>query len=145
MREVIYNQSERVCRWVGERVNEEDFGPGAVGIGLVKDNELIAGVVFNRYTLTDIYMHVAITNEGGGLTRKFITCCFTYPFIQLGVNRVTGLVRSDNLPAQRFDEHLGFKREGLIRQACEDGTDLIVYGMLRSECRWIAKETNHET
>jgi hypothetical protein len=25
----------------------------------------------------------------------------------------------------------------LIRMGCEDGTNMILYGMLRSECRWL--------
>jgi RimJ/RimL family protein N-acetyltransferase len=46
-------------------------------------------------------------------------------------------VREDNLDAQRFDEHLGFKREGLVRRGADDGTNLILYGMLKEECRWL--------
>ena len=143
-RKVVFDRSVEVAQWVADRVDETHMGDDATGIGLEQDGVLVAGVAFNRYTETDIHMHVAI-DRPRAITKEFVTCCFAFPFIQLGVNRVTGLVRSDNLPAQRFDEHLGFKREGLIRQACDDGTDLIVYGMLRSECKWIRKEQKDET
>jgi RimJ/RimL family protein N-acetyltransferase len=43
----------------------------------------------------------------------------------------------DNTQAQKFDEHLGFVREGVLRKACKDGTNIILYGMLRDECRFI--------
>jgi RimJ/RimL family protein N-acetyltransferase len=142
---VVYGEDEQVCQWVGERLDEDDFGPGAKGIGLEKDGELIAGVVFNNYNKLNIYMHVAAKQGTNWLTRQYLTCCFAYPFVQLGVNRVTGLVRVDNLPAQKFDEHLGFKREGLVRRACEDGTDMILYGMLREECRFLPKVLTNET
>lgn len=136
---IVFNEDKRVCEWVAARVDEEDFGEYARGIGLEKDGELVAGVVYNNYNKTNVYMHVAVEYGGKYLTRSFVTCCFAYPFVQLGVNRVTGLVRVDNLPAQKFDEHLGFKREGLVRRACEDGTDMILYGMLREECKWLPK------
>lgn len=137
MKTVIYGQDARVCTWVALRVDEESFGPGAVSIGLEEHGELIAGVVFNMYTGPSISMHVAAIPGRRWMTREFLWRCFAYPFIQLNCNRITGLVRVDNTSAQRFDEHLGFKKEGLIRRACTDGTDMILYGMLKDECRWL--------
>lgn len=136
MKSVIYGQDARVCEWVARRVDEEKF-EGAVGIGLEEDGELIAGVVFNQYTGPGILMHVAAVPTKRWMTRDYLYRCFAYPFIQLNCNRITGLVREDNLTAQRFDEHLGFVREGLMRKACDDGSNMIVYGMLREECRWL--------
>jgi RimJ/RimL family protein N-acetyltransferase len=136
MKKVIYGEDERVIQWVGERVNEDAFGD-AVAIGLEDNGELIAGVVFNLYNGPSISMHVAAVPGKFWLTKEFLFRVFAYPFLQLGCRRVTGLVRVDNFKAQKLDEHLGFKREGLLRQACEDGTDMIVYGMLKSECRFL--------
>lgn len=134
---MIYGQDERVLKWVGDRTDEDDFGPGSIAIGLEEDNELIAGVAFNMYTKASICMHVAAMPGKRWMTRDFLWRSFAYPFIQLGCNRVTGLVREDNFVAQKFDEHLGFKREGLLRRACTDGQNMILYGMLREECRWL--------
>lgn len=136
MKTVVYNLP-CVSRFVSENIPGKDaFLPTDPNVGMLKDGKLIAGCVFNMYTGTGICMHVAAT-ENGWLNREFLRACFSYPFLQLGCQRVTGLVRTDNKAAQRFDEHLGFKREGLLRQAEEDGCDLILYGMLKSECRWI--------
>lgn len=137
MKTVVYGQDQRVIEWVGDRVDEDEFGFGAIGLGLEEDGELIAGVVFNMYTGPSISMHVAAVPGKRWMTKDFLWRSFAYPFLQLKCNRVTGLVRVDNLDAQRFDEHLGFKREGLIRRACTDGTDMILYGMIREECRWL--------
>jgi RimJ/RimL family protein N-acetyltransferase len=136
MKTVIYGQDKRVIDWVSERVNEFDFG-NASGIGLEEDGELIAGVVFNLYTGPSISMHVAAVPGKRWMTKEYLWRCFAYPFLQLKCRRITGLVRADNYDAQRFDEHLGFKREGVMREACDDGTDMIVYGMLRDECRFL--------
>jgi len=137
MKSVIYGQDEQVAAWVAERAGDEEFGPGAVAIGLEEDNRLIAGVVFNMYTKASICMHVAAEPGKRWMTKDFLWRSFAYPFVQLNCNRITGLVRVDNFDAQRFDEHLGFKREGLIRRGFTDGTDMILYGMLREECRFL--------
>jgi RimJ/RimL family protein N-acetyltransferase len=82
-------------------------------------------------------MHVASDGSRHWMTPAYMAACFRYPFLQLGVNRVSGLVRADNKDAQRFDEALGFKLEGVLRQGAADGSDLFLYGMLRSECRYL--------
>jgi RimJ/RimL family protein N-acetyltransferase len=137
MKSVVYGQDARVLKWVGERIGELEFSPGAIGIGLEEDGELIAGVVFSMYTKASISMHVAAIPGKRWMTKEYLWRVFAYPFIQLNCNRVTGLVREDNLVAQRFDEHIGFKREGLIRKGATDGTNFILYGMLKEECRWL--------
>lgn len=139
MKTVIYGQDKRICTWVAERVAETEF-ISARGLGLEQGGELIAGVVYENYTGKNITMHVAAVPGKRWLNKDFLYRSFAYPFLQLNCNRVTGLVKADNLEAQKFDEHLGFKREGLLRQACEDGTDLILYGMLKTECRWIGNK-----
>jgi len=137
MKSVIYGQDERVLKWVEQRTNEGTFGFGSVGLGLEEDGELVAGVAFNMYTGASISMHVAAIPGRRWMTKEFLWRSFAYPFIQLKCNRITGLVREDNLDAQRFDEHLGFKREGLLRGACLDGSNMILYGMLKDECRFL--------
>jgi len=137
MKTTIYGQEERVVPWVGQRIDEDRFGTDCIALGLEEDGELIAGVVYNWYTGPSISIHVAAEPGRRWLNRDFLFRVFAYPFLQLSCNRVTGLVRVDNLDAQRFDEHLGFVREGIIRQGAEDKTDFILYGMLKDECRWL--------
>lgn len=122
--------------FVALRTNAETFREYAA-IGLEHDGELIAGVVFDNKSGSNIHMHVASNGTRHWMTPAYMAACFRYAFVQEKCNRITGLVRADNVDAQRFDEHLGFKREGQLRAACTDGTDLIVYGMLKSECRYI--------
>ena len=136
MKTTIYNEDKYVIPWVAARVDEDDFGQ-ATSIGLTENGKLIAGVVFNIYTGPSICIHVAAEPGKRWMTRDFLFRTFAYPFIQLKCNRITGLVRVDNLEAQKFDEHLGFKKEGLLRKAASDGTDMILYGMLKEECRFL--------
>lgn len=137
MKKIIINQSDRVIEWVAGKLDEGTI-KRSIGIGLEKDGNLVAGVVFaDQIGTSNIFMHVASDGSRNWMTPGYLAYCFLYPFVQLRCNRITGLVRSTNLNAQKFDEHLGFKKEGLLREYCADGTDMIVYGMLRNECRFI--------
>ena len=132
----IYGQDERIVSWVGKRVEVKDFG-SCVAIGLEQDGELIAGVVFNLYSPPSICMHVAAVPGRRWMTREYLFRCFAYPFLQLNCTRITALVREHNEQSQKFVEHIGFVKEGVMRQGSEDGSDLIVYGMLKDECRYL--------
>lgn len=137
MKRILWGERDRVLQFVAERVDAETWNADAQAIGLEHDGNLVAGVVYENKSGANIMMHVASDGSRHWMTPAYLSACFRYPFIQEGCNRITGLVRADNVEAQRFDEHLGFKREGQLRAACTDGTDLIVYGMLKNECRFI--------
>lgn len=145
MRPIIANQDEMVARWVAGRMPIFEFGSTPyTAIGLAnRSGALIAGVVYQNYTKTDIHMHAAALPGRRWLSRAFLGECFRYPFEQLRCVRVTGLVPGRNAEAQRFDEHLGFIREGRVRRILPDGDDLLIYGMLREECRWLKVGLNH--
>lgn len=109
-------------------------------LGLLDDDgALVAGVLYNHYHPPSIMMHVGAVEGRMWLTREFLHAAFDYPFNQLKCKRVTALVPKKNRAARQFDEHLGFKLEGCMRQALADD-DMLVYGMLRSECKYITGE-----
>nr|DAX02263.1 MAG TPA: acetyltransferase [Caudoviricetes sp.] len=136
MKTLIFNVPA-VNDWVSSKIYGRDrFPPDAPSIGLLENGRIVGGVVYTMYTGNGIMMNVA-GGYKGWINRAFIRAAFAYPFKQLGCTRVSGLVRVDNFAAQQFDERLGFKREGLVRRGDDDGTDLIMYGMLREECKWI--------
>lgn len=139
MKRVIWDEPERVGAWVAQRVAATTFGP-FTAIGLEEEGELIAGIVYNMFTGPSINMHVALAPGKRFLTREHLAIAFGYPFNQLKCNRITGRVHAGNKLAQRFDEHLGFIREGVERQGAADGADILLYGMLRSECRWLGEQ-----
>lgn len=92
--------------------------------------------VFSNFTPRNVDMQIAIADGGIKMTRyafaEIFNAAFGYVFDRLGAARVTGLVRAKNVKARRFDEHLGFKLEGIMREAFEDD-DLCVYGFLKSD------------
>lgn len=144
MRFILAGHDELVAGWVCERVKDLQLSRfGYTAIGLMDDGgAIVAGVVYDMFRGYDVQMHVAAVSDKRWLNKTFLTEAFRYPFEQLGVKRVTGLVAASNREAQRFDEHLGFKLEGIVRQGMPDGDDLMIYGLLKSECRWLRQRTH---
>lgn len=134
---IIFNKPF-ISQWVSRRIpGDDEFPLNTANVGLIKNGKLVAGVVYTMDMGNGCMMSVASDGSRAWLNKDFLRAAFWYPFVKMDYTRVTGLVRTDNVDAQRFDEHLGFKREGLLRKGDDDGTDLIIYGMLKEECRWI--------
>ena len=136
MRFVIATHKEQLAEWARVRVpGVESFGGAYQALGLVDAERIWAAVIYTDYSRFNICMHVAAEGRQW-MTKGFLFAVFDYPFNQLQVDRVTAFVASKNLRSRRFVEHIGFTREGALREA-HHGDDLIAYGMLRRECRWI--------
>ncbi len=136
---LIYGDEDRLLPWAAERIAIAGFRRDAYAIGLERDGELVAVVVFDSFSVADCNMHLASDGTGKWMNRAILAAAFAYPFIQLRLNRVTGLVPSKNAQALRLNEHLGFEREGLCRKAMPDD-DIVVMGLLRENCKWVPKE-----
>ncbi|MGX0136357.1 N-acetyltransferase [Cupriavidus metallidurans] len=140
MHRLIYGEDERLLPWACERIGVSEFRADARTIGLERGGELVAVVVFDGFSDVDCNMHIASDGTRRWLNRTLLTAAFAFPFLQCGMRRVTGLVPAGNADALRFDEHLGFKREGYHLCASKNGGDLISLGMLREWCRFIPQE-----
>lgn len=110
---------------------------GMTGIGLERDGVLIAGVLYEGCNGRNVWMHVAAAPGGRWMTRDYLRACFVYPFVILGVDRVSGYVNASNAEAQRLDEHLGFVQEAKLSGAAPDGGDVILYVMWKKDCRYV--------
>lgn len=133
MHRIIDQEKDRVGPWVMQRAGGFFHTDSMSAIGLEKDEILIAGVVYDSYRVRSICMHVACDQS---FTREFIWFAFYYPFEQLGVQKVIGLVESSNDEALDINRRLGFKREHTIENATPDG-DLIILSMTKDQCKWL--------
>lgn len=132
----IYNKPY-IVKWASERIPGDGAFPlNSPCIGVERNGELVCAVVFSDFRGCSCCMSVAGLGKRW-LSKRLLREAFSFPFVSLGLNRVGGLARADNLPAQNFNEHIGFKKEGVIRRGDDDGCDLIMYGMLKGECRWL--------
>ena len=110
---------------------------GSQGLGLLRNGELVAGVIYEGFNGKNVWMHVGAEPGRKWMNRRFLRAAFAYPFLQLGCTRVSGYVEAWNTDARRFDEHLGFKHEATLTGAASDGGDVLLYVMKREECRHV--------
>lgn len=136
MRRILFDRKEEVMRFVATHTGESRYDDCST-LGLAKDGEIVAGVVYQGHNGPNVLMHFALGGSRHLLTPAFVCAAFLYPFQVLHCRRITGLVRTDNLGAQQLDENLGFVREGVMREGAGDGSDFIMYGMLERECRFL--------
>lgn len=137
MKRIVLDQPERISKWVADRMESGWHGARGSAIGLLENEEIIAGVLFDSWNGASICMHVAAVPGKRWMTREYLRICFAYPFQQLRCNKILGLVGSKNTVAQRFDEHLGFVLEATLEAAHPDGS-LLIYSMTKEKCRWVS-------
>lgn len=137
MKRLLGGADERIARWVQKHCPLLELTTPYTAIGLLDQAgaELVAGVVYDTFTGHNIEVHTAAV--GKPWTRLYLGECFRYPFEQLKVERLTAKIAANNAASRAFVEGLGFKLEGTLRQWLPSGTDLMIYGMLKSECRWL--------
>lgn len=99
-------------------------------------DRIVGAVLWNQWRGRSIETHWA--GECGWLTRGVLREVFAFPFERLGCRRITGIIRRKNRTARKTAERIGFKLEGVAREGFEDGTDAMIYGMTRSDCRWLS-------
>ena len=81
-------------------------------------------------------MHM-VNLKGGYTPKQLLKSAFDYPFNQLGIEKAFGIVNSLNTKAMEYDQKLGFKEAVRFAGMHEDGGDLVVFEMNKSDCRWI--------
>jgi hypothetical protein len=70
------------------------------------------------------------------LSRRVVRECFEFPFLKAGCNAVLAMVDSNNTKSIKLCERSGFEKVHLIPAGGVE-SDLIVFQMLRTKCRWL--------
>jgi RimJ/RimL family protein N-acetyltransferase len=85
----------------------------------------------------EYYIAMGETNlKGKGISTRASKLILDYGFYELGLNRIYLYTETDNIPAQKLFEKVGFQKEGCIRQDIVSHTkfvDRYVYGICRCE------------
>lgn len=134
---VLFGADALVAQWVASRIPLMEVSPKAVALGVVQDETLIAGVVYEQYN--GVHMQVAIAAEPGTpwASRQTLRHLFGYPFNQMNCTAISVLVAATNLQSLNLATKLGFELEAMIKYAAQDTSPLIVLKMYRETCRWI--------
>lgn len=135
---VICGADDIVGPWVCQRTGGAWFPGGRVTIGNARDDgTLLAGAIYdNCYPGASCAVHLAA--EPGGITREFLWYGFWYPFRELKVRKLIGMVSSANTKAVKLNLHFGYIIEGVITCACPDG-DLVLMTMTPEQCRFLER------
>ncbi len=120
---------ERVARFVGERVGSIIFPPFTC-MGIERNGEITAGVVFNCFTGHDLNVTIA----GHGWTKGFLAEVGHYVFSQLGCLRITTVTEQPEIV--RIAERLGGEIEGLLRNHFGPSRDAFVVGILAEDWKY---------
>ncbi len=133
---LVYGWTREVARWVERELGLPDFGRDIAAIGVVRGGEMVAGAVFNNWRPPAVEITFA-SRHPRWATADAIAGILRYPFVQLGVKRVTAVTPEGNEAARRFMRRLGFKEEGRHPDALPTGA-AISLGLLRVDAeRWL--------
>lgn len=132
---IFVNDTARVGEYIAKRNGGTYRDLSCPSVGLECNGQMRAGIIYDNYLGNSICGNFAIER----MNREWLWYCFHYPFEELKVKKLIGLVDSTNLAAIRFNLHLGFRCEATIADAAKRG-DLHIFTMARDECRWLSNE-----
>jgi hypothetical protein len=132
--------SDSVGYWVADKLGKGYFAERSTCLGLEKDGNIVAGVIYENWCGKSVVCHMVIE---GRLTRSYLWSIFDYAFNVCGVDKVILPISSGNLKSGHFAESLGFSKECEISNAVPDG-DLLFYTMIRSDCRFLGSPYGQE-
>jgi len=113
-----------------------DDAGGYACISRTLNDDLLGGALYNHFNGVSVEIHVA-SSHPRWLTRNALYIAFWYPFDQLGVTKLVGVVPSANKVALKFDLDLGFKEEARLQDVVPGG-EAVILSMRREQCRWLA-------
>lgn len=134
---LVYGLDRAVLVWIADHLPTigRDFADRYHAIGVALGDEMIAGVLYSRFTAENVEMTIAST-DARWCNRGTLYYLFAYPFLQLGCRRVTAVTAAGARETRLFLERLGFRFEGALREALPEGETAFIFGLLASECRW---------
>lgn len=136
---IVFDHHADVCKWASNIIfgYPDAWDENARAMGVVENDQIIAAVIYTDYhPELSIEMSVASVDKRWA-TRHNLKAFFSYPFIELGLKRVTTQCSANDRDIIMFNKRLGFKPEGYHREAHFLGGDSVSFGMLKDECRWI--------
>jgi len=126
---------ERVAQFIAARL-ETALCPPYTVMGIERNGEVVAGLLFNCYEGRNIHVSAA----GSGWTRGFLQAVGQYVFDQLGCTRMTFTTEQEAVA--KLGEKLGGQREGLLRDYFGHGRPGIIVGVLHRDYKYSSIAAN---
>lgn len=135
---LVFDEKDRVGKWVAEQVEQSAAWGSFYAMGVERDGEIVAGIVFNNMNGSNATCHIAVSRPGKDMI-KLLHHAARYAFEQLGLKRLTGMVPASKPNVLKFDLNLGWEEEFVMQDAAFDGGPLHVLKMTPATCRWLKK------
>jgi len=130
MTELVFDRDEELALWAEQHYPEcAPLCRPLTSIGVASNDGDIMGVaIFHNYRQNDIEI-TFITATPRWATPGNIRGILNYPFVQLGVKRMTAITKKSNKKARKFMTGLGFVLEGVHPYGAKDCTTACTYGL----------------
>ena len=119
--------------WVADKLGSSFFAEKSVAIGLLKDDKIIAGVIYENWNGRSWVVHMASI---GRLTPAFMGAMCDYPFNTCNAHKAIAPVQVGNLKSVRLVTKMGFVPEATLTDCHPDG-DIVLYTLKKSDCRFL--------
>ena len=121
--------------WTAGQTKGKYFEANSQSIGLKRNDEFVAGVIYENWNRRTITCHIAIS---GWLTPKYLAVIFDYPFNMCKVKKIIVPVDSTNSKSINLVEKMGFTEEARIKDGMADG-DMILYTLAKNDCKYLGE------
>jgi len=139
---VLTSDFPRVAAFVADRAQCAVPSSGSAAIGWLRDEDLVAGVLYEHFTGASITATIAL-EPGAVMVRQLLWAILHYPFKQFGVDKVLAFVNESNWKSRTWLEKAGFTLETQVGDVYPDGA-MMIYTMTKARCRWLEKENGQE-
>ena len=135
---LIFGKDEELALWA----EKSGIGPfqrplTAIGVAGI-DGKIMAVAIYNNYRYSDDIEISFVAATPRWATQGNIRAMLSYPFVQLGVKRLSAVTNKNNKRSRKLLTGLGFKQEGVHPFAGKDGETAMTYGMyLEPAKKWI--------
>lgn len=125
-----------VVKWVLDKAGG-NYDENMTAVGVEREGEIIAAVAYDGYTGENgsVFIHSRISSPHH-CTRSFLFHIFAYPFLQLKVRRIFGIVDERKKDVIRFNRKVGFQVDGKLVEYFPDSSAILM-SMGKDKCRWL--------
>jgi RimJ/RimL family protein N-acetyltransferase len=132
---LIFTEHQRVADWCEARIEHfSGWGSDPKAIGYEVEGVIKGGVVYTNYTPANVFASIALDAP---INRRFLYAIFYNPFVVWNVRHLSCAIEESNAKSIKLCSNMGFIQEGRLRESAINGEDVILMGMLKSECRFL--------
>lgn len=129
----MFDRKDLIGAWVAAKVNQTGGWGSFYAMGTMRGSQVTAGFVFNNFNGANATVHIAVDTPSKAMVNLFRAGC-DYAFNKCKLKRITGMVPTNEPATIKFDKHIGFKEEFVMKNAAV-GADMQVLVLTEEDAR----------